>query len=762
MSVKLVYEISLLVSIVILAGCVLHSLKKKKEQVKLVRELLLIGIFNMAAGLVTVVSDSYLVCKVAYSAYFAGIDWMLCWLLYFVIQYAGYDTKKYIRKLPFFIISCLDASMLYSNVFTEKVVAIKEIVLSNGETYYSFAAKPLFYVHLCLDYLLLALVFGCLIERICRVPKHYRIKYVVVFVTLFAVVLLNAVYLYQSSVIEIDISLIFYALAGIGMYLGTVVFVPGKLLEQLLASVVQDMMASVFMLDIDGNCVYANEGAVRLLDIREGDRGEDNSTIQQWLGGNRPEEYCNYLIQKKFEKNGKEYHLKTQFQRLEDDKGRYQGCFFLIHDITVEIDRLEEQSYLASHDSLTGLYNRETFFEQVEKVLFENPGVKYLMICSDIHNFKLVNDVFGERVGDEVLRSVARQLRLEAVEGEIYGRISEDRFALLMPKERYQEDLFVNSSSKIHIMTEKAYQLIINVGVYEIDDRTLPVQVMCDRAFLAINSIKDDYSVRVAHYDNVLRDGVLLEQHLSGELERAIKDGQIRLYLQPQISTDGRVIGSEALVRWQHPERGLLMPGVFIPIFEKNGMVAQLDLFMWEEACRLLCKWKAEGREEYYISVNISPKDLYYLDVYEIFTGLVKKYDIPPKMLKLEITESAVMMNLKRQLDLIARLQNAGFVIEMDDFGSGYSSLNMLKQIKVDILKIDKEFLRASDDDERGKIILQMTIQMAKALGALVVVEGVEREEQAEFLRGIGSDVFQGFLFAKPMPVSEFEERYFK
>ena len=202
------------------------------------------------------------------------------------------------------------------------------------------------------------------------------------------------------------------------------------------------------------------------------------------------------------------------------------------------------------------------------------------------------------------------------------------------------------------------------------------------------------------------------------------------------------------------------MPGEFIAVCEKNGMIAQLDRHVWKLACECLKKWKKEGKSHCYISVNISPKDFYFMDVYQTITDLVKQYDIEPRNLKLEITETAVMMNLEQQLEIIEKLQNAGFIVEMDDFGSGYSSLNMLKDIRVDELKVDMAFLRKTKDEELSKKILRIIVELSKQLDMPVIIEGVETAEQVAFLKEIGCDIFQGYFFARPVAVSQFEEMY--
>ena len=332
-----------------------------------------------------------------------------------------------------------------------------------------------------------------------------------------------------------------------------------------------------------------------------------------------------------------------------------------------------------------------------------------------------------------------------------------------MKKEDFKESYFDLTSKEAFAgstHSEVAFQVIAYAGVYQIVERDLLVSVMCGRARLALNTVKGNRRKKVAYYDNVLRDNILYEQELSKELEEAIAKEHLQMYLQPQANADEKIIGAEALIRWNHPERGTLGPDVFIPIFERNGLITEVDKYMWEAACKQLRKWMDEGKREVYISVNISPKDFYFVDVYQSFVNLLEKYRIEPKQLKLEITESAVMMDFESHRELINKLRSLGFVVEMDDFGSAYSSLNMLKDIDVDVMKLDMGFLQQSQNTERGKTILRMVIGLSKQLGIPVISEGVETREQLQFLQELGCEMFQGFYLGRPMDVQSFESKY--
>lgn len=314
----------------------------------------------------------------------------------------------------------------------------------------------------------------------------------------------------------------------------------------------------------------------------------------------------------------------------------------------------------------------------------------------------------------------------------IAARINSDRFAMLIPKKSFSVDMIL---SIIHRMQDyfkdSSFHLHIFTGVYDINDLEEPVSIMCDKANLASETIKNEYKSNIAYYTERLFESSIEERRIIGEFERAISNNEFEMYLQPQVDSSGNLYGAEALVRWQHPERGLLSPAIFIDVLEKTGFIYKLDRYMWDKAAKKLGEWKKEGKDQYHISVNISTKDFYLVDVYETFVGLVDKYDIDPVNLNIEITETTLMSDFDKNMGIIRLLQNYGFNIEIDDFGSGYSSLNMLKDISADVLKIDMGFLRASENEAKGLDILESIITLAGKLGMKVITEGVETKNSS-------------------------------
>ncbi|MCI8307661.1 MAG: sensor domain-containing phosphodiesterase, partial [Lachnospiraceae bacterium] len=553
-----------------------------------------------------------------------------------------------------------------------------------------------------------------------------------------------------------------YTFLGITVCYFTVYSIPKELVQNVLCSVSENTSSSIICFDNRNKCIYVNDSACRLIGASKDELGVFEKKF---------EGYINEFIEKKsdYEVIKTDYEIASQirsvfieFQTMRDKKDKYLGCFFKMEDRTEEVKRFEMEKYRATHDSLTGLLNRVSFIEQATRILLDNPDGKFYVVASNVREFKLVNDLFGTKVGDMVLCKEADVLRkLSENTGVVAGRISGDRFALLIPEDYYDEEMAVKSIEDIErIMKVYDYKLRICMGVYEVRDHNENVQTMYDKACMVIDKTKNDYLKVLSYYDTSIMQKAMHEKNVINEFDKAIEDEQFKMYLQAQVDNEGNIMGGEALVRWEHPENGLIFPGDFIEILERTGHIYNLDAYIWEQAAKKLCEWKQNGITDKHISVNISAKDFYYMDVYKSFTNLVRKYDINPDNLKLEITETVLMHDLEMHLEVLDKLRKFGFQIGVDDFGSGYSSLNMLKDIKADVLKIDMVFLRETENHVRSRIILNSIIGMSKKLGMKVLTEGVEKEEQIGALKEMGCDFFQGYYFSKPICVEEFEKKF--
>ena len=304
-------------------------------------------------------------------------------------------------------------------------------------------------------------------------------------------------------------------------------------------------------------------------------------------------------------------------------------------------------------------------------------------------------------------------------------------------------------------------KLTPSFGIYLIEDKTNSIAEMCEKAYIASRKIKGDVINLYQFYDDNIRVELLQDKIIEDEMYKALNNKEYKMYLQPKFYLDGKgLYGAEALVRWIHPEKGIIPPNSFIPLFEKNGFVIELDRTIWEQACIYLQERKNKGLNLFPISVNVSRLHLNNDAFISELLLLTQKYQVEPKYLELELTESACYNNEERFKEVIGRLKDLGFTISMDDFGTGYSSLTMLRELDVDILKLDRGFIKDTVDDSKGKIVLQNIINMANQLNMLTVAEGVEFEEQAQFLRNIGCQIVQGFLYGKPVIADEFAKDF--
>ena len=411
------------------------------------------------------------------------------------------------------------------------------------------------------------------------------------------------------------------------------------------------------------------------------------------------------------------------------------------------------------HDSKTGLFNRNSFCKKTREVIDNNPKVMFVIFRIDIDGFKVINDVYGISEGDRCLSEMARMFKGFEASDTVFGRWEADHYVGCMPIEEFNRHNVATAFTSPINDSKFDFDVTRRMGVYVVDNRELDISLMCDRALLALKSIKGKYESRVAYYSEDMRQELIESQQIVNEMNTALDEGQFILYIQPQFNYDtNKLHGSEALVRWKHPQKGIIMPGKFVPIFEKNGFITHLDQFVWEEVCKLQRKWIDEGRKVVPVSVNVSRTDIASLRLVDHFVKLVGKYDLPTELIRIEITESAYMDNPSQMIETVSRLREAGFSVEMDDFGSGYSSLNTLKDVTVDMLKLDMKFIEGGKNAERGGSILSSVIRMSNRLNLAVLAEGVETKEQAEYLKSVGCIYMQGYYFARPMPVSEFEK----
>lgn len=751
--VAIVYVLTAAVFAVLL----LQLLRSKRQHIVDMATLLVLGIVMNGTFLLSLFIDDKMVLSLIYSAIliFEG------WILFLFLHYAYARTIRWQKDkmmYPGYImlpIIC-DNVLIAVNAFTGILFKFREVECGSG--IYVCAEWSPFFILRWGGYMLLAAMVVCIMfKKVLQVAKIYRFRYIIGSTSFALGLVLAFVGRFASDNMNMwSITLIS---AGIVCFYFMYFIYPAMRSARMKNYAINNMSEPVLMFDYNNNLQVYNEAAERMLGVSlyyPMEKYIQDSELYYKLEPVDKDSDKNREFTRTKLIGGRTYLIHGQ--ELWDEHEKFVGTLVLYTDITGQEKLKDEATLYATRDQLTGLWNRDYFFEMVEKTLRDNPNEEFIMVASDIYHFKMFNEILGVNTGDDLLLAIAQGYRERCKRLWVFSRVAGDRYGLLLPKSDFNEERFMEFVRGV--FTRKHFELKVRcyVGVYEIVDRHIGAESMYNRAFMALESIKGDFQKDIAYYHEELRNQRIFETTTLDEMDRALLNNEFVIYLQPQIDIRKKeVVSAEALIRWNKPGRGIVSPAEFISIFEDNGMIAKLDYYVWELACKQLYIWKNEGYEERSISVNISAKDFYLSDLYESITGLVEKYQINPKNLKLEITETAFVLDVRKQMELVRRLQEYGFIIEIDDFGSGYSSLNSLKDICVDVLKMDLKFFEKTDETDRAEKIVRSVVALANELGMPVIAEGVEKEEDVEMLQRVGCQIVQGFYFSRPLSVPDYE-----
>lgn len=419
----------------------------------------------------------------------------------------------------------------------------------------------------------------------------------------------------------------------------------------------------------------------------------------------------------------------------------------------------------AYKDGVAKISSMEKFRIDVEPILQSNSKLDYYMIAVDIDKFKVINDLYGYEEGDKVIAYLARVLQSNAGNDSFLARPNADYFVVLKKAKQLSEvEEYLN---KVFETVERDiakyhsdYRMILKAGIYKVREDDYVLSSIMDKADMTKNNIEVGHESSFALYSEEMRQKTIDDKKMENDMENALESREFKVYLQPQVDLKTKkIVSAEALVRWIHPEKGMISPIKFIPLFEKNGFICKLDYFMWEESIKTLAKWREENQIMVPISINLSRVDIQKKIFLESLLLLFDKYSIDSKWIKAELTESVCLENDKIIMEKMNQLKGFGLKIAIDDFGSGYSSLHMLKKMPIDILKIDKSFLDYNEImQEKDEILIRDVVDLGKHLQMQIVMEGVENLEQSYFLESIGCDIAQGYYYGRPMPIEEFEQ----
>ena len=414
------------------------------------------------------------------------------------------------------------------------------------------------------------------------------------------------------------------------------------------------------------------------------------------------------------------------------------------------------------YDFLTGIYGQQKFYQATRELLDQRAGANFAFIHFDIDRFRIINTLYGSKEGDRLIHFVAGAIRkvMTAYGRGTYGRLGGDVFGMCVPYEDGAAIYHILEGIRAEIRKHSVhYYLETCAGIYLVDDPDMEVAAMHDNAEIAAAQCKGQYMVHDVLYTEEIGQKVLREQHIIDEMDAALAEQQFIVYFQPKYQLKKMApYGAEALVRWKKPSGEIVLPNEFIPIFERNGFITKLDYYVWEKVCQFIDSELSQGRNPAPISVNVSRVNLYNPDFMDSLIDLIHRYHIPPHYLNLELTESVFSEDAELIQRAVNYLHDAGFTILMDDFGSGYSSLNILKDVYLDVLKIDMKFFSKGNTAEKGAKIIEAVIRMAESLDMMVIAEGGEEKHQVDFLNDLGCDYIQGYYFGRPMSQDQYEK----
>lgn len=756
MTMRIAFPMIFLVLIVALVICASKSMKSGKSIAKPLTLFDLSLIPPIIGNFIIICSTTKWLSLIGSYIYFIGMDFVMAALVFFTDAYCKGMGNGQRKPTLMYIILSFDAVQLFCNLFFGHAFDLEPIEVQ-GMTYYKFVPFWGQMVHRIIDYFVFLCVILIFVICVIRTAKIYRERYSIILLSLIFIGIWQSFYIISGR--PVDRSMVGYGVFGLIVYYLSIRYRPLRLLDRMLSNIAAGMSEGLFVYDQYGKCIWANENGMNIIGLKKKELEKVSASLKKKFGSRKftREDWTDRYIIGSGD-DAEYYVVENHF--VKEDKKHLAGSFLVIRDVTENEKKIQNELYASNHDSLTDLFTKQHLYDKIRETIKNEGETEYYAVYVDVKNFKIVNDIFGTSFGDLALQQLADWIRANVPEKSVYGRLVGDTFGVLIPKEAFEKDRQRIERDLMDFTVKDGnlqHRLLVHLGVYEVLDNELDVSVMFDRAHLALSTINDNYKKHIAYYGKEMREKVLWDQRITAGLNEAISTGQIRPYLQPITDRYGKVVGAEALARWIHPYEGFLAPYKFIPTLERNGLIIEVDKFIWRCACQILSDWKKE-KKDMFISVNISPKDFYFIDVVTEFTSLVREYDIDPAKLRVEITESVMMTDVDEKFSKLDELRRAGFIVEMDDFGSGFSSLNLLKDMPVDVLKIDMKFLAGSDEhDEKAHTIIKNIIKLSDELNIVSLTEGVETVQQYSELSDMGCKLFQGYYFAKPLPQEDFE-----
>lgn len=663
-------------------------------------------------------------------------------------------TKKlgFIKEF-YFILCFIDSVLLLANARVNVFFDLVPAYTKARFFYWGIEYTSKFEFHKLVCAILSFSSLALLISSIVKAPSYNKIKYVTILTSESLVLIAN--YIFNSLNLPLNISLLMLVASSIFIanYVNKDFSAP--VLIGPLSAITESINDVIFCYDSSENLIYANSAAKNVFKKSNDNLENFAKEFRQNFLKNRPTELSLKL------ENGEERYYITEYKDFFISNSNI-GSYLRLQDKTKETLESRRKNYIATHDLLTGLFNRSGFFKKMQEALYQNTFKNPILICTNIKDFKLINTIYSEQVGDSVLQNQTAVIkRLPGHKKSIIGRIADDKFAILMEKQDFDKDIFEEVFNEVSCIIEKTlYNIQIVAGIYEIYDKKDTIQSIYDKAKISLDAIKDSDNQIFSFYNPSMMEKMLKEKDIVNDFEKSLNEKQFSIQLQPVMDKEGNVLGAESVVRWNNPKYENLTPSSFLDVLERTSLIYKLDVYVWELVAKKLHEWKKRGFSDRFISVNVSSKDKFFIDIIKTFSELIKKYDISPQNFKVEIRETAMLENPEKTIEIFSQLKKLGIKVYIDNFGTGFSSLNVLKDFIADGIKMDTSFLSESKVSGKNKIILQTMISMSSNLGMEFIAKGVESENQMLALSKMNCKLFQGFYFSTPLPVKTYEAKY--
>ncbi|MBO4405048.1 MAG: EAL domain-containing protein [Treponema sp.] len=688
----------------------------------------------------------------------AGIyEFCQTWFLYFLFAFSAvYCSSRFAKirvRILFIFLAIVDSIIILFNFAHPVFFTVQNFFIAPGVS--SFVIEPgyLFYVHytFIMIFIITSLIISC--EHFIKTESVRKIKYLFLFIFL---ILMTFAYTFELFVFNhASVSSLFTFISGFFCYLSGF-RVPRYITSKIISYVQENSNDAIICFDIAGHIVFKNSQADRIINGKKFPKRFSPEFLfdffrQNWSKDMESAEWTCLL-----ELDSKISWFDVSYRKVYKID-EFIGSFFKFRDVTVIHDEREEQKYNASHDPLTGILNRNGFLEEVDRVVAENPFCSYVMVCSNIKDFKLINSIFGKEAGNRVLVKIADLLKKNAHKTSIYGRISDDKFALLAEKESFTEDIFYQKLDKIQLVIENpVYRITFKIGIYEFKGTSESAEILIDKAVLALKTEKSPSMF--SYFDRKLMEQIVKEKYLLNTFENQLMQKKFSLVFKPVSSRDGKIKGAKCSALWNDQKEKFSTTFV-VNTLDKTGLIYKLDSAVWEEAFRTLSARK-DLPEDFFVNLHISEKDFYYMDVPPFFAELSSRYGVSPSMVNIGVPEKILSKNFEKISENCLALKKAGFRILIEDFGSDYSSLNMLKNFSADIIEVDVRYFYENGNGKKASVILKSVARLAQSLGMTVIFSGVANDELLSLTDASGNVFFDGEYFSRPVSFEKLEKTF--